>query len=498
MRRLFAAVGACALVSGLTVGLAGESDTPAPPTPPTAVQIQIQALVDQLGSERFADREAAAAALEKMGPAVSEALQVAAIRHENPEVRERAAKLLIKLKRGVESTSRLVAKRVKLDYKNIPLGTAVNDLKARTGLPLVLDATRVANPLRPVTCETAELPVWEALEAFCVAANLRESFALELDVPRNTGPRRGYVPPPQIPSADAVPIVLIDGKPDRLPGDRSTAVRVLAMPPGFAGHKTHLGSGDVALCLDVTPVPGLGWQDISGVKISRLIDGAGRVGGAGIDKHPLPNFDPNGMVVFARPGVVMRFDMNGNAIPPEAIANPRVVTVPLKLATTTARSIKRLEGAVYGEVQIPNQHLITVTDPKKNTSVWYSGPGELRCSVLEIKEATRPGEMSIMRVQLEFPSPWAVNARKRGFNPGWPEAPRSGQGNTVQAFDAAGKPFPAANNGFTDMSDDGNLTMQTLQFSFRKEAGLPAKLVVIGPKTVMVEVPFVLENVILP
>jgi hypothetical protein len=497
MWRLFAAVGACALVSGLAVGRAGDGPPTHPATPAAA---QIQVLIDQLGSERFSDREAAVAALEKIGPAATNALQAAATRGESPEIRERAANILIKIKRGAESGVRLTAKRVKLEYKNIPLGTAVNDLKARTGLNISLDPNRVANPLRQVTCETAELPVWEALEAFCVAAGLRETFQQDLDLPRPTGPRRGYVPPPPTPNADAVAVVLVDGRPDRLPGDRSTAVRVVALPPSFPGHKVTLGTGEVTLCLDVTPAPGLNWQDIAGVKITRLIDGAGRPGGAGTEKNPPQNFDPSGMVVFARPGLAMRFDMNGNPIPPETAANPRVVTVPLKLGTPSARTLKRLEGAVYGEVQVPNQHLITVTDPKKNTSTWHNGPNDLRFSVLEVKEATRPGEMSVIRVQFEQPSAFVLATRRRGgWNPGWPEAPqRPGQGNTVQAFDAAGKPFPTVNNGVTDMSDDGMISIQTMQFSFRKEAGLPAKLVVVGPKTVLVEVPFVMENVTLP
>src|SRR5947207_786689 len=69
MRRLIAAVGACAVA----VGLAGASGTSAPtPAPQPA---DIAALVEQLGSERFADREAAAAALEKIGAPAAEALQ---------------------------------------------------------------------------------------------------------------------------------------------------------------------------------------------------------------------------------------------------------------------------------------------------------------------------------------------------------------------------------------------------------------------------------------
>ena len=68
----------------------------------------------------------------------------------------------------------------------------------------------------------------------------------------------------------------------------------------------------------------------------------------------------------------------------------------------------------------------------------------------------------------------------------------------MQAFDAAGKPFPVSSSGTTDMSDDGTTNVQTIQFTFRGEAGLPAKLVVVGSRAVFVEVPFVLENVQLP
>ena len=53
----------------------------------------------------------------------------------------------------------------------------------------------------------------EALDAFCAAAGLKERFQQELEVPKVqiTG-RRGYTPPPQVPNADAVPIVLVDGR----------------------------------------------------------------------------------------------------------------------------------------------------------------------------------------------------------------------------------------------------------------------------------------------
>jgi hypothetical protein len=500
MRLLLATVGACGIAVGMAVA-SGEPVAPTPAAPASPSTSELRALVEKLGAERYSDREAAAAALEKIGAPAIEALAGAA-NSDSPEVRERAGAMLVKLRRIAESGNRLVAKRVKLDYKDIPLGTAFNDLKAATGLNITLDPSRIENPLRRVTCKTAELPVWEALDAFCIAAGLREAFVADLAVPkpRNFG-RGGYVPPPQIPDADTVPVLLIDGKPQKLPGDRATAVRVLVLPPSFAGHKVTLGTGEISLCLDVTPAPGLNWQDVTGVKISRLIDSAGRVGGAGIEKPATPgNQDPNGMVVFARPGGIgmMRFDANGNAISPDTVPNPRILSVPLKLNSLSSRSLKRLEGSIFGEVQVPNQPLITVVDPKKHVNSAFNGPGELRFTVLDVKEAPGTGGLGTVRVQIESPSAWVVNARKRGWNPGWPEAPRMTVGNRVEAFDAAGKPFPLAMNGYSDMSDDGMTTIATMTMTFRPGIGLPAKLVVVGPKTVTVEVPFALEDVPLP
>jgi hypothetical protein len=486
MRRLFVAIGSC----GLAFGIASAS-------PPVPTSTGISALIEQLGSDRYSDREAAAVALEKLGPAAIEALKTAT-NSEIPEIRERAAALLTKLKRLSDSSTRLAAKRVKLDYTDMPLGTAVNDLRARTGLNITLDPDRVANPLRKITCRTAELPVWQALEEFCTAAGLREAFRIDLDVPKSTAPRRGYVPPPQPPGADGVPIVLLDGVPVHLPGDRSTALRVLALPAGFPGHKTTLGTGEVTLAFDVTPAPGLGWQDVTGVKIGKVIDSSGRSGGAGAEKNITPTSDPSGMVVFARPGVAMRFDINGNTIPPDSLSNPRVVTVPLKLGTSSAVSLRRLEGSIFGEIQVPNQPLITVENVKQNTGTRFTGPGDVKFTVLEVKDPPGPGGLGMVKVTMESPSLWAVNARRRGWNPGWPESPRMGQGNRVEAFDAAGKPMTLSTSSFSDISDDGLVSIQTYTMTFRAGQGTPTKLVVVGPKLMTVEVPFVMENVPLP
>lgn len=458
-------------------------------------------LIEQLGSEDYVSRETAMAALEKLGAAAIPSLQVAA-RSENPEVRERAGTLLLRIRRTVDHRVRLTPRTVALDFKNIPLGTAVHDLRFRTGLNLRLDPGGVADPLRPVSCRTADVPVWEALEAFCTAAGLRERFVKDLELPKAKGPRgRGAIPPLD-PQPDSVPIVLIDGKPDRLPGSRSSAVRVLALPPTFSGHRVSLGTGEYGLCLDVTPVPGLNWQGASGVRITRVVDSSGRRGTVGIDRNPLPIFDPTGVFIFARPGVAIRFDNQGNPVPPETIPNPRVVTVPIRIATATAHSLRRFEGSVLGEIKLVNQHLVTIGALRSNIGRVQEGPEDLKVSLQDLREATA-GTPGIIRIQMEFPSPWVLHARRHrldpAFNPGlWTEPSQAAGGRTIYLLDAAGRSIPVQGSSFRDDSDDGMTITQTLQFTIRRESGMPAKIVVAGSRTVQVEVPFVMENVRLP
>jgi hypothetical protein len=485
MTRLLVAVGVCGLAAALNA-----ADLPAP---------AVDRLVARLGSDRFADREAAVAALEAAGPGAIPALE-AATRSPNPEVSRRAAGVLVKLQRTADS-ARLTPKTVRLAYRNTPLGTAVNDLKARTGVPLTLDPLQVADPLRPVTCATADLPPWEAVEALCRAAGLREVFVAEIAIPK-TGqkPRRGYyAAPPPTPGADGVAVVLADGTSQPLPGSRSTAVRVLALPPSFPGHKVILGTGDVALSFDVTPLPGLNWQEVAAVRVTKVIDDAGRVGSGGTVPDPGPQ-QPNDLdgVVFigglGGPGrmVALRWDNDGNPIPPTAHPNLRVVPVPIKVATPTARSLKVLEGAVVCEVLQPDQPLATLALPAQ-TGGSVDGVNGTRVAVVDVREAARG---ATVRVQVTGPSPWLTQRRRNPWGPLWPEPARPSTGTQVKAFDAAGRPVAAGTTAVNLINDDG--VNVTTEVSATYPGGLPAKLVVVGPKPVLVEVPFKMENVPLP
>jgi hypothetical protein len=495
MTRALAAVGACALAAA-AVALGSGGAAPVP-------RASADALVDQLGSPRFTDREAAARALEALGPAAMPALEPGT-RSGNPEISRRASEILARLRRQSDSSRLLAPKKVKLPYRDTPLGTALNDLKARTGITLALDPDQVANPLRPVTVETEELPVWEAVEAFCKAAGLREVVLPELPVPKmaNTQRRGYYMPPPPPPSAEAVAVTLADGRHRTLPGTRSTAVRVLALPPSFPGHRVYLGAGQVVMNFDVAPTPGLNWQQVNGVRITKLIDEAGRFGTGGTLTTPeVSPHDPFGgpVVMAGGPGggrfLVMRWDPDGNPILPTEHPNPRVVPVPLKVATRSARSLRLLEGVVLGEIRVLDQPIATIDRAADRQGATISGVGG---KTVSIEEVTRSGIGAAFRIVLRSESP-----QQRSPFPGlwggpmWPEraAPVNG-GIQVRGMDARGQAFAPASTQMTGINDDGMTQTIHLDATFRE--AVPAKLVVIGPAAIPVEVPFRMENVLLP
>jgi hypothetical protein len=154
---------------------------------------------------------------------------------------------------------------------------------------------------------------------------------------------------------------------------------------------------------------------------------------------------------------------------------------------------------VLGEVTLPNEPLITVTDPAKHVGSVFDGAGQMRLTVVSVAEAKDGGV--VVQLLLQSPAPWMVGAR-RGWNPGgiWPEAPRGLNATpAAQCFDATGKLLPATTNGsYTDSSDDGQTMLQHLTLALRKDAGALAKIVVTGARPMVVAVPFVMENVPLP
>src|SRR5206468_3848361 len=101
-------------------------------------------------------------------------------------------------------------------------------------------------------------------------------------------------------------------------------------------------------------MPGLNWRDVAAIRVTKVVDDAGRLGASGTIKDmPFPaELFGGGAVWVGGGGMALRWD--GDApVNPTTFPNTRVVPVPIRVATPSARSLQLLEGAVVGEVAIP-------------------------------------------------------------------------------------------------------------------------------------------------
>jgi hypothetical protein len=125
-----------------------------------APEPDVAALVAGLGAPRFADRQAADAALRKLGAPALPALRGARLA-DDPEVAARASALV----RGIETAVLLQPTRVALDFRDRPLAEVVAELRRRSGFDLALDpAAESRLGRRRVTLEAdGPATLWEAL-----------------------------------------------------------------------------------------------------------------------------------------------------------------------------------------------------------------------------------------------------------------------------------------------------------------------------------------------
>jgi hypothetical protein len=138
-------------------------------------------LVARLGSPRFADREAAADSLRRLGPPALPALREARSGRDL-ETRIRASALFDE----IESGTFLQPTLVRLDFQDRPLSEVVEEIGQRAGVafdsgdeqsmsrrPL----ERSSWPDRRISLEAPEpLPFWEAIDRLCRAGGLRRLY----------------------------------------------------------------------------------------------------------------------------------------------------------------------------------------------------------------------------------------------------------------------------------------------------------------------------------
>lgn len=487
----------CVLGAGVLLVLGAVASAASPPKPENR---ETARLIARLGSKDFHERESATEALGRLGAAALDPLRRAS-QGNDPEIRRRAALLVQRIEKHLESDRLLAPRHLHLQYADVPVTEAVRDLAHRTGLSIILndhDRSRLAS--RRLTLDTGETTFWEAFDQFCRKAGLversQEPAPSQPDRVLTDGRGNQIIVVEHMYSGRAQPqenrLVLADGKPEALPTWHTGGVRVRALPPSTLHPGLHKTRGQTFLLLEVMPGPGINWHGVVDVQIERAVDEHGQTLEQVLAGNPAAGLDLDlGM------NVLPLLEVEGELIG----SNPRYVPVHLRRGKEPSRVLKEVRGTAAGRVET-TETLLTIDDLAKAGDRNFRGTDGSTVRVVDYhRDEDGRGRL---RVQLETPrmmlgrgAARVIRGNRRiiFLNRGGSVGVGSGHWSLVDArgqkvsLSAVSQRVAGGINGFSQET--------TFLFS-AKEVKAPLKLLYSGSRTVTVEITFTLKDVPLP
>jgi hypothetical protein len=468
-------------------------------------QIDLAQLVKKLGSSRYREREGAMNALLRQRTPAAVAVLYQATRHPDLEVRRRALEVLGLIERSLESETLLVPQKLRLEFKDVAITDAVADFSRRTGLKIVLaDTDRAKLASRKVTLDTGrEVTYWEALRQLCDTAGLSEKppdpNARRADNPYAEMTRRGrvvWMNSYSIPTPAVDQIVLVDGKQTRSIYDAG-AIRLQVLsrtgPPqmGPPGREVEL-----SVAADIEPR--FNWNRLVAIRVNQALDDRGQK--------------------LVQPTLFIGEQPNHFSYPDEmfilwdgAMEFPRAAsrqgTIRLKLGEKSARTVKELRGKLAVEVEAPTAPLLTVPDILKSSGKTFKGPDGSAVKVIEARQESGQYKLQIEVTSPPNPSQMIDN---RMANIIWlNRGPVAANGTVdltaaqvqekgLSLVDREGQPLLLVTAHHIRPAQPTAPLVYVLYYQPRKDQGEPAKFVLMGRRSVLIEVPFVLRDVPLP
>jgi hypothetical protein len=461
-------------------------------------------LIERLASTDFAEREAATRALDEMGAAALPDLRRAAAA-DDPEVRRRVGELAGRIERRAESARLLEPRRVRLVCKDTPVPEALADLTRQTGFAVELWGDTKGGGRR-LTLDTGPVSFWEALDRVCRTAGVSEPTLLPDGPSRANQPVNPYAAPGQayllnpyigyggINPYDPNPrrIILVDGRPPELPACYAGAVRVRSLPAHVPLPVLCLGAEERVLPLEVAAEPGVTWEGVVSLRVTRAVDDRGRrlTQAMPFVGRPVP--------AAGAPGAVVH--IAGSYIEPPPANDPRHIPVRLRAGPDPAKRLTGLEGVVTAQVQTPPEDLLCVDNVLDAAGRTVHGP---HGGWLKVVEVSRDAA-GVVRVQGEVAPPPREEGPPDGAGSVGPGRqvvfllPPAGEVPALELRDARGQPFGRSEAARGQVAAGAGPVTFRLAFTPRAGQTGPAQLVYVGRRTVLVDVPFVLRDVPLP
>jgi len=239
---------------------------------------RIPSLINQLGSDRYAERVAASQALDQIGepalPLLRQALKGADL-----EIRRRADELIPRIEMRMDTARAFTPLPVRFTCKDLPVPEAVTEFTKQTGHPIQLtgDVNRLA--ARRITLDTGDTTFWDAFAQLCAKAGVHEPET-NLEAQPNMNPysgrvvfmgRRGNVVRY---GGGRMPVdstlVLQDGAAQPDSAIRNGSLRIRSLPPKSA-VSTDLPDGgkELTVHLEVRPEARIDLLELIGVHVTR-------------------------------------------------------------------------------------------------------------------------------------------------------------------------------------------------------------------------------------
>jgi len=476
--------------------------------PPMADPADVRALIKQLGSDDYTEREAASKRLDAIGPGVLTELRAAA-QSDNPEIVRRARDLLRKIERRIDNEKTLAPTLIALDAKDQRLDDVLAELSKQAEYDVVLSGPQFRElASRRITVSTRGMaPFWDAILRVCDAADLEVAGAGGftpskplLLPPDALPPPRNSALPPVRPARDVNRGVVLGprGSSPRRPAAVNGAVLVEAIP-----FPKDTGPAHAAL-LQVWPEPRLAWRAASGVKVTSALDSAGE---KLVAESVLPPSAP--MAPGKRDGVVLVRNRDGSVTflrgdiaevnsPAEFKPNARQVLVRFKPPEKAATTAKELAVTLLGTVRSGIEPLARATGLEANRRATGVGIAGVE---FEISYSRNPDGRLSASVTVAYDSASATAAGVGDELPGV-KGGGPGRGNHtvhgVRITDAEGRPYSLGVIGGSSRPIPGGRQVMTLSLELHPDTegtGPPATATFWGTYAKPVEVPVVLKDV---
>lgn len=333
-------------------------------------------------------------------------------------------------------------------------------------------------------------------------------------------------------------LLLKDGKPKQLPSDDRSAIRIRALPK--SNLSGNAAEGEFILTLEVSPEPKLQWEALQSIHIDKAVDDRaqklaqvvpqveGPAGPGGWAGNNLQQQMQMKMQMQMRMQMQMMRARRQGAPTLGGVASLPVF-VQFKKGAKEAKSLKELKGTITANLLSEAQPMIVADKVKAGESVKGKLGGFIK--IVEVKSGK---EETTIRLEFEQPPfdkvmPAQQNAMR--FFAGGNAAPiviraaPAGQigvrgGVNGQIGVMSGMPFMDSYNGLSVRDDKGatipirvsvetrfqqqaagvfkQTSIYTLTCRREKDKGQPAKIVYLGRKRVLVDIPFALSEVPLP